>query len=568
MKSTTDWRFVPVALIGLAWLNPNHYAPWAAFHSDWLATLALIAMLAVVAFDRRRPALSLPASALAVAVLALVPLLQSLAGQTLFFGDALIAAAYMAGLSISIAAGANATRGQLADTRFSEVAALLVLLAALLSLGVALTQWLRLDGFGIWSVDMPVGGRPYGNLGQPNMLATLLFLGLCGALFLYERTAIGLTGLMLSGVLICFGVAMTQSRVGWVEFTTLIGWLLVQRRRARLRVPPWVLFFFAAVLLISVVGWERLCETLMLSQGRELREQLTGGARLIHWETMLDAALRQPWLGYGWNQSAVAQAVTANDHRASFEMVEHAHSILLDLVIWNGFPLALLILAGAIAWLWSRFRACRDAGTIMLMVAVLILIVHSLIEFPLEYAFFLFPFGFMLGVLDTSAPVTWAVRIPRVAAVFALLGCIALTSWITWEYAQAEESYRDLRFEGARIGPPRTLHAPDLVLLTQLREFLHFANTQARRGMPPEELDMMRDVAARYGHPPVLFRYALASALNGRPDQARDTLRRLCKTQMIERCEEGREAWVAASQGEFPELRAVEFPAVPTLSKR
>src|SRR5690606_5411810 len=76
-----------------------------------------------------------------------------------------------------------------------------------------------------------------------------------------------------------------------------------------------------------------------------------------------------------------------------------------------------------------------------------------------------------------------------------------------------------------RIGDLKAKQAaPDVLLLTQLREFLRFARTPAAEGMGDEQLDWMRKVAHRYPYPPSLFRYSLALALNGRAQQASDQL--------------------------------------------
>jgi hypothetical protein len=136
----------------------------------------------------------------------------------------------------------------------------------------------------------------------------------------------------------------------------------------------------------------------------------------------------------------------------------------------------------------------------------------------------------------------------------------AVFVWTAVEYLEVEENYRTLRMESARIGVGGLVTpAPKLRLLTQLEAFLQFAHTEAMPGMSVAQVDWMRKVSARFGYPPVLFRYALAAGLNGQPEIARQTLARLCRIHPPARCLEAQEAW-AALQVRYPELAGVAAP--------
>ena len=83
-----------------------------------------------------------------------------------------------------------------------------------------------------------------------------------------------------------------------------------------------------------------------------------------------------------------------------------------------------------------------------------------------------------------------------------------------------------MRFENAQIGDLKAMQeAPDVVLLTQLREFIRFARTPATINMSREQIEWMRKVSHRYPYVSSIFRYSLALALNGQADAAREQLR-------------------------------------------
>ncbi|MNZ98869.1 hypothetical protein D3C78_1181740 [compost metagenome] len=163
-----------------------------------------------------------------------------------------------------------------------------------------------------------------------------------------------------------------------------------------------------------------------------------------------------------------------------------------------------------------------------------------MLEFPLDYAFFLFPVGLLLGMVEADQQVSALFSIPRWVQAGAVAVFVVGLGLVWREYRVVEEDYRLMRFESARIGSLKAEQkAPDVVLLTQLREFLRFARTEAREGMSPSELGWMGKVVHRYPYPPSLFRYALALGLNRQPMAAYKQMLILRSLHGDERYDEG-----------------------------
>jgi len=163
--------------------------------------------------------------------------------------------------------------------------------------------------------------------------------------------------------------------------------------------------------------------------------------------------------------------------------------------------------------------------------------------------------GLVMGAVDGLSPAGGAsLRVPRWAVLSFTALLAALFVGVNADYLKAEENYRTLRMESARIGAAGIVTpAPELRLLTQLGAFLQFARTEATPGMAPEQVDWMRKVSERFGYPPVMFRYALAAGLNGQPEVAQQTLARLCRIHEPQRCVEAHEGW-AGLQVRYPQL--------------
>lgn len=565
MKTRLQLAYLlPMLLLVGAWLVSNHYPPWTAFYNESLAILALLALALISVFTR--PSFSLPVSAVLVALLACVPLIQFGLGLIDFFGDAVITAGYLGVLSLSVVVGANMQR--LEGGRFVDGLAWSCLFGAMASVVLALHQWLGLEQLGIWLMGIPQYGRPYANLGQPNNLATLLCLGLAGAIYLRERGQFGLVALALLALVLIAGVAMTRSRMSFLAITVMAGWIVLGRRRLAFHCSIMEVLIALAVFAVLWTGWPKLAGWLLLTPEwtvSRLQETFTGEVRLVLWQQLLEAIWRQPLSGYGWNQVSVAQMAVVADYPNLLAPFEYSHNLVIDLLVWNGAVLGTLIVLAMAAWLIARVWNMKDAESWFALICVLLILTHGMVELPHAYAYFLVPVGLCIGILSVRDPGFF--NLSRRSYAVAVAVVAFFTAWIFVEYQTIEADHRLMRFESFGLEHRADdAVAPNVVLLTQLEEFIRFARTSAREDMSDEEVRWMGKVAHRYPYPPALMRYALALGLNHRPAEAALELRRLKQVQREERFEEVRAAWTVLV-GHYPQLAKVALPAEAVLVK-
>lgn len=543
----TSHLYAAAALLALlGWLVPNHIPPWKAFYHDLLAIGSLLVLCLAMLSDRSssQAKIGITRPALFALLLALVPLAQFSADIISFSGDALMASSYLGIFALACSAGCVLDRRHGAGflLRFAGV----VLTGALVSTLLASHQWLDTGRFGIWLADVPAGGRPFANLGQPNNLATLFCIGLIASLYLYERGKIGRSLHSVIAFLLISGVAMTRSRTGLLSLLVIAAFILIARRSARLSVTNGIALSGAAISAITWMYWPSLSEHLFVhapSSLERIESALHGDVRLTIWRQLLAAAVDKPLFGYGWNQVAVAQVSVAERYEAA-AFTEHAHNLIVDLLVWNGLVIGPFIALLVVWWFVSRARSVTCAESWSAFAVVMVLGIHSLLEYPLEYAYLMIPAALCVGVVESRYPKARCIRASRIsAAAIVVIGC-ALYATIVVDYFNVEKIHREMRMAAAGIG--KTVEVvDDIRFLTQQREFIRFAQTPAREAMSEEQLEWMGNVAKRFAYPPVLLRYALALALNQRYDDATLTLKRLTRLHNEQRIEEARLAWAA-----------------------
>lgn len=558
MKSDLPISTLPLAALASAWLLPNHAYPWI---SAWQEGLALSLLLAAGLLGRhaaRLPTLWAAALALALASVAL----QWGTGRILFHGDALMAALYLAAFGLAIALGSSlAAKEPDGRTPALEWLAAGTLAAAIVSVGIALSQWTQtyVIHFTV-SVDLKPGARPFANLSQANHFCTAAFLGLCSLVFLHEARRVGRPAFWLGASFLLLGMVMSGSRTGWLQLAVAVALVLLLRKRIALRATARPLLAMVGLYALLTLAWPALNEALYLSGGRGVGDQLQGGVRLPLWKSLLDAVAREPLWGYGWQQVALAQQAVALDHAPVFHIFEHSHNLALDLVLWAGIPVGgALVLLMSLALL-LQLRALRDARAVWLMAAALGVLTHSMLEYPIEYAYFLLPTGLCLGAAHALCPTAWSLPSRPVALRLWALVLAGVLGVVAVDYLEAEQNHRLLRLESARIGTVSIeSKAPELRVLDQLQAFLWFARTEARPGMPVEERERMRMTAQRFAYPPLLLRQALIAGLHGDVADAERQLALICSLHSPLRCQEGRENWQQL-QSRYPQLQAVKAP--------
>ena len=283
-----------------------------------------------------------------------------------------------------------------------------------------------------WLAATSIAGRAVGNLRQPNHLSSVLTWGCVAVVGLFELRRIGPRWAVALLAAMVVAIVLTASRTGLLSVLVLVVWALVDRRlhrasRALLLAAPliyalawWGMAQWAAASAHAFGGEARLAETDI------------SGSRFAIWANTLDLIRQQPWLGVGFGEFNFAWSLTPFPNRP-IAFFDHSHNLPLQLAVELGLPLATLVMglllwalwrAAAAAWLVpvrqaTSLGAGAGADTAVAtesalnvaqrcaVVMVLMIGLHSLLEYPLWYAYFLLPTAWLFGfALPSSKPAT------------------------------------------------------------------------------------------------------------------------------------------------------------------
>jgi O-antigen ligase len=320
-----------------------------------------------------------------------------------------------------------------------------VVLAAVYNGGVAVLQtWAPQwhDDVFIASSD---GRRAWGNLRQPNLLATLTLWGLLAgvALFRHQRALLWLTCFSTLAVL-----WLSASRTGWfglvVASTAAILAIMpraqVAAHRMRYRIGYGLVM--TAIIAIAAIA----IAALMLTDYTRTGPLDSTIQRLSLWRDVIVLIKTEPLWGVGFGQLNFAWTLTPFAQRAP-DVFDHAHSLPLQLAVEFGVPIAvliLLLLGGLLARGFINRHAGRNAAMRYLQLGMLgVILTHSLVEYPLWFAYFLLPSALILAMLAQSDTQNSGVNLPthqlsntKCSVDFFIAAILAITiaGGVTWAW--------------------------------------------------------------------------------------------------------------------------------------
>ena len=537
--STYNWARISLILVGLMWAFPflhyRHENPLTSFDQEWWS--AMLGVLAVTLLIARefweRP--EIPRIAQLPALLIVVLLVQLALGRVAYFGQALLYSLYFLFATLLMMLGAR-LRDCFGLARVSRALAIFLLIGAELNAVIGVLQHFQWHTFLDPVIAQDLSAGIYGNLAQPNHYADYLALGLISLGLLFHQRSIKTAFAILLTLPLLFAMTLSGSRSTWLYLAlmTFMAWWLARREATMKPLLRYSLLLVAGFVLMHLLvqmhfmagggnGTNTVQRLLTYNGGGD-----TGGSiRLYLWHEALLMFTQSPLLGIGfgqfaWHHFQLLPLLQANNISGLYN---NAHNLVFQMAAVAGIAGLLALLVPLGIWLHGTRRAALSGAHWWGYSMLGVLVIHSLLEYPLWYAYFVGVAAVLLGAFDETRYRLELHNIGRLSLlVIVLLGLFTLIQ-LRIGYQQLKNTLA-LRPVSGSIAATYPLIRSGLIaaynqpLLSPYAEMYMFTYTELNADRIGEKVALGANVVRYLPIAPVVYRQALFLAQDGQLVQA------------------------------------------------
>jgi O-antigen ligase len=429
------WAHVSLALVGMMWVLPflhyRHENPLTAFDQEWWsAMLGLLALtlLAARAFWQQP---EIPRIAQLPIALIVVVALQLALGKMAYLDQALLYILYLLFAALLMLLGAR-LRVCLGVGKLAVILAFSLLIGTELNALIGVLQHYKwhtpLDAV----VVMQVSSGIYGNLAQANHFANYIALGLISLGLLFQQRKIKSGYVILLSIPLLFALTLSGSRSSWLYLPLMIclAWWSARgdpTLRPLLRYSVLLIIGFGlmhlAVQMSFMSGGDGDTNTVQRLLASNGGGDTRGSIRLYLWREAWLIFRESPWLGVGFGQFAWHhfQLVPLLKPSNISGLYNNAHNLIFQLAAEAGIAGLLALFASMGVWFYGLRRVRPSAAHWWGYSVLGVLAIHSLLEYPLWYAYFVAIAATLLGAFDETRYRLELRHIGRLALVMILL---------------------------------------------------------------------------------------------------------------------------------------------------
>ncbi|MBK9161772.1 MAG: O-antigen ligase C-terminal domain-containing protein [Nitrosomonadales bacterium] len=401
-----------LAMVGLMWVFPflhyRHQYPLTSFDQEWWsALLGIFALTLLVAREFwQQPEIPRIAQ-LPIALIAVV-LLQMVLGMIAYFDQGLLYLLYLLFAAMLMLLGARLRASFGIDTLAVGLAVFL-LVGAELSALLGVLQHYRWHTPLDFIVVMKVSSSVYGNLAQPNHFANYIALGLASLGLLLQLRRLKPAHAVVLAIPLLFVMTLSGSRSSWLYLLLMAGmaWWSAYRDagfRLLLRYSLLLLAGFGLTHLVVQLPFLAGADSGVNTVQRLFGDAASGAIRLYLWQEAWLMFTQSPWLGVGFGQFAWHhfQLLPVLQPGNISGLYNNAHNVVLQIAAEAGLAGLLALFFALGIWLNGLRRVVPGAAQWWGYAILGVLAIHSLLEYPLWYTYFVAIAAFLLGALDET----------------------------------------------------------------------------------------------------------------------------------------------------------------------
>jgi O-antigen ligase len=401
-------------IVGLMFLLPfvniYHQQPIPSFYAEWVAAvLGLLALSALLKQEAWQP-VQIPQIALVIPGLAAILGMQWMLNMLHSTQYALLVFSYMALMFFLMLLGGYLRR-ELGWEKVATTLAWGMVLGSIINVCIVALQLAMRAGL---IASIMADHSSYGAIGQANHFANYMTLATVSLLYLYAKAKITFKPFLILLISFLLALSFSGSRSSWLYLASITILAIIMQAnamkqgtgstamRSLLRASLILLPAFALSQLLVHYLLPNALVTLPTERLADLASPTTVSARLHIWYDSLRLFLQSPWLGVGVGGMRAESFLLVDfpAELASRRIFENAHNLFIHLLAEMGIGAFLLVLVGLFAWIRGFKWRELDLETWWLIALISVLGIHSMLEYPLWFAYYSAIAAFLLGAGD------------------------------------------------------------------------------------------------------------------------------------------------------------------------
>ncbi|MEO2216769.1 Wzy polymerase domain-containing protein [Chromobacterium vaccinii] len=383
-------------------------------------------------------------------------------------------------------------------------------------------------------------GNLIGNIGQRNQYAHYLTWGIMAVCYLFSLRHLGwrLTGLLL--LTFCILISFSGARLPLLYSLSIAGLAWFWHRRSRMDEQVSRMAAALAIAILIMALCQLFSHTLMeglhwlgldvdIKSGSDrILDAGFGMRRRIEWAKAWQMFSERPVLGYGMGgyayQSAWLEAFGGLPKVAENTLFTQSHNLVFQLLAEVGIVGTLIVLGGLIFCLLPYlYRGRQSSENLFLTGIAIVILIHSLFEFPLWYL----PFLAMLLLICSLSP-RLAIRASLETSMLRWVGIggggiltlyVLSGGWFFAMLTQYNQPSNNFMVNQSRVANlqkvallPWWQDSANLVLINYVQPSREFADIK---------LSYFEQLVKLQPFPAVLFKLAMQQALSGEQEKAK-----------------------------------------------
>ena len=523
------------------WVFPflyyHHAYPITTFYQEWGVGVLGLCALPLLLTGRFWQVPQVPRIVLLPIGLMMLLMLQFMVGRVIHFDYLLMMSLYFLFAALLMMLGAH-LREELGLPTLATALAVFLLAGAELDTLAGILQHFRWNTFLNSVVTVKTSNAVYGNTAQPNHFANYVSLGLLSLVLLYARQTLRVWQALLLALPMLFVLVLSGSRSAWLYLTFALALAWVWQRRDKSLRP---LLSFAAMLwmgyavmhFVVQIPWLEGATGSITSAERLFGEAGTNSIRFHLWRESALIFAQFPLIGAGFGQFAYQhlQLVATLHNTGITGLYNNAHNIVMQTAAEAGL-LGLFILFGTLGlWLWEA--GIRKANFTLYhwwgFAVLAVIAVHSLLEYPLWYAYFIGIAAVLLGAFDAASYKLELRNVGRLSvASIVLLGAISLGQiFLAYKHLEHALTFRSAAAQDAGYvsrARDELLAAHEYPLFTSYAELFITNMMEPSADHLQQKFDLNERALRFIPIAPVVYHQAWFLALSDRPIEAKEQL--------------------------------------------